>query len=70
MKKFLHYHNLAGFLESKMFQIKIVEKMKRRYVTTKIFFFRNRGVYEIISKNVVESEDADDMAPARGILDK
>ena len=38
MKKFLHYHNLAEFLESKMFQIKIVEKMKRRMLRPKIFF--------------------------------
>jgi hypothetical protein len=33
-------------------------------------FSENRAVYEIISKNVVESEAAGNMTPARGILDK
>ena len=30
----------------------------------------NRAVYEILSKNVVDQEDVENLSPARGILDK
>ena len=52
-----------------MFQIKFVEKFEIHILCSVTFFSENRAVYEIMSKNMVESEDVDNMAPARGILD-
>jgi hypothetical protein len=41
-----------------MFQIKVAEKMKI-HILCPITFSKNRAVYEIMSKNVVEPEAAD-----------
>jgi hypothetical protein len=52
-----------------MIQIQVVEKTKT-HILCSVTFSKNRAVYEIISKNVVEPEAADNMETARGILDK
>jgi hypothetical protein len=48
---------------------RVVGKIKTFYVQC-IVSPENRSVYEIISKNMVEPEYEDSMAPACGILDK
>ena len=51
--------------------MKVVEKFKIHMLCLVTFFLsENHAVYEIMSKNVVETEAADNMAHARGILDK
>ena len=52
-----------------MFQIKVINKTKH-ILCSVTFFFENLAVYEIISKNVVKPEVANNMVPARGIRDK
>ena len=37
-----------------MFQVKVVEKIKLQILSSIIFFFENRVVYEIMWKNIVE----------------
>jgi hypothetical protein len=39
-----------------MFQIKFVEKIKKHILRLINFFCENRAVYEIMSKNLVESD--------------
>ena len=51
-----------------MFQIRIVEKIKTYFMFCESFS-ENRAVYEIMPKNFVKArKDADNKAPARGIL--
>jgi hypothetical protein len=38
-----------------MFQTKVVENLKTHILCSVIFFFENRGVYEIMWKNIVEA---------------
>jgi len=40
----------------RMFQIKLVEKIKTHFVFSKFFFFENRAVYEIIWQNIVQPD--------------
>jgi hypothetical protein len=58
MKTFTHlWQYLAEFfLEWEIFQIKVVEKIKTHILCSETFFFENRVVREIMSKNVVEPE--------------
>jgi hypothetical protein len=44
------------FLERKMFQAKVAEKIKNHILCSVIFFPENRAVYEIMWKNVVEAD--------------
>jgi len=57
------------FLEWKMFQTKVVEKIKK-HILCSMFLF-NRAVYEIMWKNIVERGKATDgnMAHAHCMLD-
>jgi hypothetical protein len=51
-----------------MVQVKVAKKVKKiTYFMFCNFFSENRTIYEIMSKNVVRP---DNMAPARGMLDK
>ena len=70
MKTFSHlWQYLAElFLEWEMSQIKIVEKIKTHILCSERFS-ENRAVYEMVSKNVVELEAAENMALARGMQD-
>jgi hypothetical protein len=56
-----------------VFQIKIVEKNKIQILCPVtfffFFFFENRVAYDIMSKNMVELEAADDNMAARCMLD-
>jgi hypothetical protein len=49
-------HLAQFFLEWEMFQTKVVEKIKVHILCSGNFFFENRAVYEIMSKNIVEPE--------------
>jgi len=49
-RHFLSY--LAEFLEREMLQTKVVEEIKTHFVFSN--FLRNRAVYEIMGKNIVE----------------
>jgi hypothetical protein len=44
------------FLEREMFYAKVVEKIKTHILCSITFFFQNRAVYEIMSKNMVQAE--------------
>jgi hypothetical protein len=70
MKTFHVYDYVTDlFLQWQMFQIRIVEKIKTYFMFCGGFFPENRAVYEITPKNFVEArKDADNKAPARGIL--
>ena len=50
-----------------MLQIKVVEKIQT-YILCSATFSENRAVYEIMSKNMVEPEAADNTAHARYML--
>ena len=43
------------FLESDMFQIKVIQKIKI-HILYPVTFSKNRAVYEIMSKNMVKPE--------------
>ena len=70
MKTFSHLRQyLAEFLlEWEMFQTKVVEKIKIHILWSVTFFSENRLVYDIMSKNMIEPENANNMVPARSIL--
>ena len=51
-----------------MFQIKFAEKIKTTQ-NVQLRFSENRVVYQIIRRNMVESEAAESMPPASGMLD-
>jgi hypothetical protein len=53
LKKFLYLAQF--FLELEMFQTKVVETIKTHILYSKIFFFENRAVYEIMWENIVET---------------
>ena len=58
-------------LEWGVFQINVVEKMKTYILCSITFFFRkSRRLWDNVEKYGEARDDADDMAPARGILDK
>jgi hypothetical protein len=44
------------FLELKMFQAVVVEKIETHTLSSKTFFSKNRTIYEIMCKNVVERD--------------
>ena len=71
METFSHlWQYLAKFfLQWEIFQINVVEKTKT-HILYSVTFPENRTIYEVMSKNKEVREDADNMAPARGILDK
>ena len=56
MKTNTHFRSYLApvFLELKIFQIKLVEKIKTHFMFINIFFFENLPVYEITWKNFVE----------------
>jgi hypothetical protein len=58
MNTFLHLWQYLTefFLEWEMFQIKVVEEINVHILCSVIIFKKNRAVYEIMSKNVVEPE--------------
>ena len=60
MKTYMHFLTYLSqfFPECEMFQIKVVEKIKTCILcsVTFFFFFANRGIYEIMWKNIVESD--------------
>jgi hypothetical protein len=58
MKTFSHLwqYIVEFFLESEMFQIKVVEKIKIHILCSVIFVSEKRAVYEIMSKNMVRKE--------------
>jgi hypothetical protein len=39
-----------------MYQIKGVEKIKTRFMFNNFFFLENRAVYDIVSKNIVQTD--------------
>jgi hypothetical protein len=59
------------FLEWEIFQIKVVEKLKR-YILCSVTFFpqKSHRLWDNVEKFGGSREDADNMAPARVILDK
>ena len=60
MKPNTHLWNLAGlFLELEIFQTKVVEKIKTDILFSVSFFSKNRAVYEIMLKNIVQPEATD-----------
>jgi hypothetical protein len=65
MKTFLHLWQYLDkfFLEWEMFQIKVVEKIKRHILCSITFFSENRAVYEIKSRNIVEPETPQTIRP-------
>ena len=60
MKTKIHFWSyLTHFVpESKMFQTKVVEKIKTHILCLIIFFFENRSVYEIMWKNIFQLDRA------------
>jgi hypothetical protein len=52
-----------------MFRTNVAEEIKTHTLCS-VTFFRKSRIYGVTSKNVVESEAADNMAPVHGILDK
>ena len=57
------------FLERKMFQAKLVEKIKT-HILRSITFSENRAIYEKMWKNIVErSRRHDNMEPAHFVPD-
>jgi len=51
-----------------MFQIEVVEKIKTHILCSVTFFLKNRDIYKITWKNMVEVTD-DNMADVHCILD-
>jgi hypothetical protein len=71
MKMFLHlwqYHT-DFFLEWEMFQIKVVEKIETRILFS-ITLRKSCRLWDIIKKYGGAREDAENIVPACGILDK
>jgi hypothetical protein len=70
MKTNIHLSSyLAQFLEWKMFQTKVLKKI-RTHISCQITFLENRAVCEIMWKNIVEPGRADDdMAHTHCMLD-
>jgi hypothetical protein len=57
MTTYVHLWYLAQFsLEWEMFHIKIAEKIKTHFISSNVFFFEKRAVYEIMWKNMVEPD--------------
>jgi hypothetical protein len=58
MKTFWHFWQYLAkfFLEWEVFYTKVVEKIRTRF-TFSSFFSENRTVYEIMSKNIVETNE-------------
>ena len=56
-RRFHIYDNISlNSSYKEMFETKVVEKIKTHILCPVTFFFENRAVYEVISKNVVEPE--------------
>jgi hypothetical protein len=70
MEKFSHlWQYLADFCFAKeMFQINVLQKTKMQFMFSD-YFPRTLTVYEIMSNIWYNREDADNMTPARGVLD-
>ena len=51
-----HSSRTQFFLEREIFQTKVVDKIKTHILCSVIFFFENRVIYEIMWKNIVESD--------------
>jgi hypothetical protein len=49
-------HIFQFLLEREIFQTKVVEKIKTQILGSNIFFFENRALYEIKSKNIVQPD--------------
>ena len=59
MKTYVHLWQFFAefFLEREIFQAKVVEKIKTHMLCPIAFFFsENRGVYEIMWKNIVKPD--------------
>ena len=52
-----------------MFEIKVVEKIRTHILCSITVFSENRAVYDIMSKNVVESDTRNGKMAARCVLD-
>ena len=70
-RSFHVYDYLADFfLEGDLFQIKVVEKIKTHILCSLTFFRISCCLWDNVGKYGEAREDAENMAPARGILDK
>ena len=72
MKTFSHlWQYLADlFVECEMFQIKVVEKIKTHILCSVTFFRKLRHLWDSVEKYGGAREDAGNMVPVHGILDK
>jgi hypothetical protein len=59
--KYFLSHLAHFFLESEMFQTKVVEKIKTHILCSATFFFEKRAVCEIMWKNIVEQPERPQM---------
>ena len=71
MKTFSHLEQCLAefFLEWELFQIKVVEKMKTRILCSVVFSRKSCRLWDNV-ETFGAREYTDNMAPARGILDK
>ena len=72
MKMFSHLWQYLDyfFLEWETFQIKLVQKMKTHILCPVIFFGKSCRVWNNAEKYGAAKEDANNIGPASGILDK
>ena len=57
MKTYAHLRQcIAEFLKREIFQAKVIEKIKTRILCSITFFPENHTVYDIVWKNMVETE--------------
>jgi hypothetical protein len=72
METFWHlWQYLAEFfLEWEMFQTKIAEKINTHILHSITFFLKSCRLWDNVEKYGGAGEDADNMAPPRGILDR
>ena len=71
MKTFSHLWHLADFFlkKWKMFQIKVVEKIKTHILCSVTFLRKSCHLWDNVDKFGVARQEVENMAPARGILD-
>jgi hypothetical protein len=72
MQTFSHFsqHFAAFFLEWEMFQINIVENIKTNPLCSAAFSGKSYRLWHNVEKFSGAREDAENMAPTHGILDK
>jgi hypothetical protein len=68
--KTYHVYDTEFFLEWEMFQIKVVQKIKTHILCSVTFYRKSCRLWDNVEKYGGDREDAYNMAPMCGILDK